>query len=151
MFESEPPARRAALLSREYVQAGNKAGWLGLFAEHAVIEDPIGVSPFDPSGEGHRGAQAREAFWDRFIAPCTIEIDVVDSFAAGREVANLVEITTVIPTGERRALQQKVFGVVTYRVDQAGMLLALRAYWDIDDPRNALSEIELEQGGGADR
>ena len=59
MFEDEHPARRASLLSREYVQTHNREGWLGLYAEDAIIEDPIGKSYIDPEGNGHRGPAAR--------------------------------------------------------------------------------------------
>ena len=97
MFENEHPARRAALLSREYVRSKDRAGWLGVYAEDAIIEDPIGVSMIDPEGKGHRGAAAREAFWDNFIAPANINIDILDSFAAGLEVANLLVLTSRRP------------------------------------------------------
>ncbi|MBP6682435.1 MAG: nuclear transport factor 2 family protein [Halioglobus sp.] len=145
MFENEHPARRAALLSREYVHTKNRAGWLGLYAEDAIIEDPIGVSMIDPEGKGHRGAAAREAFWDNFIAPANINIDIRDSFAAGLEVANLLVLTIRFDLGEGKALQQKVHGVFTYEVDEQGKLLALRGYWDTNDPRNQMAEINLAE------
>jgi len=141
MFETEHPARRAALLSREYVHSKNREGWLGLYAQDAIIQDPIGVSPIDPEGKGHRGQAAREAFWDNFIAPANINIDILDSYAAGNEVANHVIISVSIDMGEGKALQQKVHGVITYEVDEQGKLLALRAYWEIDDPRNQMTEV----------
>lgn len=141
MFETKHPARRAALLSREYVHSKNREGWLGLYAEDAIIQDPIGVSPIDPEGKGHRGQAAREAFWDNFIAPANINIDILDSYAAGSEVANHVIISVSIDMGEGKALQQKVHGVITYEVDDQGKLLALRAYWEIDDPRNQMTEV----------
>ena len=108
MFEDEHPARRAALLSREYVHSKNREGWLGLYAENAIIEDPIGVSVIDPAGKGHRGPAAREAFWDNFIAPANIHIDILDSYAAGNEVANHVVLTVTIELGEGKAMQQKL-------------------------------------------
>jgi hypothetical protein len=141
MFETEHPARRAALLSREYVHSKNREGWLGLYAQDAIIQDPIGVSPIDPEGKGHRGQAAREAFWENFIAPANINIDILDSYAAGNEVANHVIISVSIDMGEGKALQQKVHGVITYEVDEQGKLLALRAYWEIDDPRNQMTEV----------
>lgn len=30
----------------------------------AVVQDPIGPSPFDPAGDGHRGPEAMRAFWE---------------------------------------------------------------------------------------
>ena len=142
MFEDEHPARRAALLSREYVHSKNREGWLSLYAEDAIIEDPIGVSIIDPEGKGHRGAAAREAFWDNFIAPSNIHIDILDSYAAGNEVANHVILTMTIDTGEGKILQQKVHGVFTYQVNEEGKLLSLRGFWETDDPRNALVELD---------
>ena len=142
MFENEHPARRAALLSREYVQTHNREGWLGLYAEDAVIEDPIGRSPLDPEGKGHRGPAAREAFWDNFIAPARISIEIHHSYAAGNEVANHITITTEIPAGEEKLLLQRVTGIFTYHVDEAGKLKSLRGYWEIDDPANTLEEIQ---------
>lgn len=147
MFETEHPARRAGLLSREYVHSKNREGWLGLYAEDAIIEDPIGASPIDPEGKGHRGPAAREAFWDNFIAPADINIDILDSYAAGNEVANHVIISVKIELGEGKSLRQKVHGVITYLVDGEGKLLALRAYWEIDDPRNAMIEVDNSADG----
>ncbi|MEE4144591.1 MAG: nuclear transport factor 2 family protein [Halieaceae bacterium] len=149
MFEDEHPARRAALLSREYVHSKNREGWLGLYAENAIIEDPIGVSVIDPEGKGHRGPAAREAFWDNFIAPANIHIDILDSYAAGNEVANHVVLTVTIDLGEGKAMQQKVHGVFTYEVDSQGKLLALRGYWETADPRNQMVEISSDQAGSA--
>ena len=143
MFENEHPARRAALLSREYVQTHNKEGWLGLYAEDAIIEDPIGVSMIDPEGAGHRGPAAREAFWDNFIAPANISIEIHHSYAAGNEVANRITITTELPAGEGKKLVQLVTGIFTYHVNEEGKLLSLRGYWETDDPANSLTEVEV--------
>jgi steroid Delta-isomerase len=140
MFENEHPARRAALLSREYVHNKNKEAWLELYAHDGIIEDPIGPSPIDPEGKGHRGPAAREAFWDNFIAPANIHIDILDSYAAGNEVANHAVINVTMDAGPGRILQQKAHAVITYHVDTEGKLLSLRAYWEIDDPRNAMVE-----------
>ena len=149
MFENEHPARRAALLSREYVRTKNREGWLGLYADDAIIEDPIGVSHIDPEGKGHRGQAAREAFWDSFIAPANIDIVINHSYAAGNEVANHIEITIVIPAGDGKAIQQKVLGVFTYHVNDEGKLLSLRGYWDVNDPINALTEIPWDESQSA--
>ncbi|MBA6413438.1 nuclear transport factor 2 family protein [Parahaliea sp. F7430] len=145
MFDNEHPARRAALLSRQYVHEKNREGWLSLYAEDAIIEDPIGVSHIDPVGDGHRGPAAREAFWDNFIAPANINIEILESYAAGKEVANHVLLTVTVDSGEGKKIQQNIHGVFTYEVNDEGKLLALRGYWETDDPRNAMMEFD-EQG-----
>ena len=73
-----------------------------------------------------------------------IRIEILESFAAGNEVANLVTLTIAIDGGEGKTLQQKVHGVFTYHVDDAGKLLSLRGYWETDDPRNALMEVAAD-------
>jgi ketosteroid isomerase-like protein len=140
MFEDEHPARRASLLSREYVQTHNRDGWLGLYADDAIIEDPIGKSYIDPEGRGHRGAAAREAFYDNFIANSDISIEIHHSFAAGSECANHITITIRMES-EGKRYQQEVHGIFTYSVDEAGKLTAMRGYWDTEDPINALAEV----------
>ena len=49
-------ARELAEASMAAVEAGDREGWLALFDDDAVVEDPIGPSDFDPEGNGHRGA-----------------------------------------------------------------------------------------------
>src|SRR5690606_12302760 len=100
-------------------------------AEDAVVEDPIGVSPMDPTGEGHHGLAAIEAFYDSVIAPNSVRFVIERSHAAGNEVANVGTITTRMPDGT--VVHTDL--VITYRVDDAGKVLALRAYWVLDKLR----------------
>jgi hypothetical protein len=109
------------------VHRHDKQAWLSNFAEDAVVEDPIGASPLDPQGRGHRGRDAIAAFWDRQIGPNRISFDVRESFAAGSEVANVGSITIALPNGAVAVVN----GVFTYRVDEAGRVKALRAYWEL--------------------
>lgn len=145
MIELDParephPARRVSLLSRQYVHRHDKAGWLGLFAEDGVIEDPIGVSPLDPNGQGHRTPAAREAFWDRNIANSDIKITIHHSYAAGNEVANHVTLDIIVPIGNKKFRQQTT-GIFTYKVDDSGKLLALRGYWEFEESMKTLREV----------
>ena len=49
--------------------ARDKAAWVGLFEEDAVVEDPVGGFPaWDPTGEGQRGRAAIAKFYDTFAA-----------------------------------------------------------------------------------
>ncbi len=49
-----------------------------VFADDAIVEDPIGPSVFASEGVGHRGRGAIAAFWDKAIAPTT-KIELVFS------------------------------------------------------------------------
>ena len=55
-------------------------------------------------------------------------------------------ISVTVDLGDGKALQQKVHGVITYKVNEEGKLLALRAYWEIDDPRNQMVEVATGNG-----
>jgi ketosteroid isomerase-like protein len=120
------PARDAARASMRAVEAGDREGWLALFAVDACVEDPIGPSAFDPTGAGHRGPEAIAAFYDTVIASGRIEFSIRESYAGGSECANVGTITTTLPDGTRALVD----GVYTYRVDADGRIVALRAYWE---------------------
>ncbi len=109
------------------VQSGDRAAFLANFAENAVVEDPVGPSPLDPSGKGHRGHAAIGAFWDLIIGPGAVRLEIERVYACGDEVANVGTIYNVMPDGGGEIAAE---GVFVYRVDAAGKLISLKAYWD---------------------
>lgn len=135
---ADRPARRVAVASMTAIEAGDRDGWLALFTDDAVVQDPIGSSPLDPDGHGHRGREAIAAFYDNVIAAGRVSFDIRESYVAGDECANVGTITTAFPDGTRVAVE----GVYTYRTDGADRLVALRAYWEFDAAR-------VETPGGA--
>ena len=139
-MSEQHPAKRVSLLSREYVHSHNKAGWLGLFSEDAIIEDPIGVSPIDEAGKGHRGVAAIEAFWENNIANSDIKIVIHQSYAAGLECANIVTLNTILTFGGK-TYSQEVNGIFTYQVNEAEQLVALRGYWEVDEMMKTIKEV----------
>jgi len=126
-MNGDHPARIASQRSMDACHAKDKQAWIDNFADDAVIEDPIGKSPLDPEGKGHRGKEAIARFWDNQIAPNRVLFDIRESYAAGNEVANVGRITVVMPNGAVMI----VSGVFTYRVNDAGKLAAMRAYWEL--------------------
>jgi len=110
------------------VEAGDRDGWLALFTDDAVVEDPIGPSPLDPDGAGRRGKAAIAAFWDEIISIGDVRFTLRESYACGDECANVGRITTTLPDGNRSVVE----GVYTYRVDGDGRIVALRAFWEFD-------------------
>lgn len=125
---NEHPARLASQRSMQAVRAKTKQAWVDLFTDDAVIEDPVGVSPLDPEGKGHRGKGAIAAFWDANIEPNKIEFDIWHSYACGNEVANVGKITTMMPNG----MQAVAEGVFLYKVNAKGKLVSLRAFWEFE-------------------
>jgi ketosteroid isomerase-like protein len=125
---TEHPAHAAGRRSREAVTARDRAAWLEVFAEDAIVEDPIGPSAFDPDGKGHRGRDAISAFWDMTIANTDkIEFDFRDTFQCGNEEANVGRIVTTM-AGHQIIAE----GVFTYKVNAEGKMVALRAFWEMD-------------------
>jgi ketosteroid isomerase-like protein len=111
------------------VKAQDRAGWLALWADDGCVEDPVGTSWLDPTGQGHRGKAAIGAFFDATIATLEdVRFEIVDSFAAGDEVANVGTIHLSLPGGATARCE----GVFVYRVDAAGLLVSLRAFWEVD-------------------
>ena len=123
-------ARELGLRSRAAVHARDRDAWLDLFAHDALVQDPVGPSPFDPEGKGHHGRKAIEAFYDTVIAPTeAIEFEVFESYLCGDEVADVGIIRTTLAGGEHQAV---VHGVYVYRSNGTGKIASLRAYWEFD-------------------
>lgn len=136
--ETTHPARTASRRSMDAVTRGAKDEWLTLFAEDGVVEDPVGKSMFDPTGDGHRGRDAIAAFWDMTIANVErFEFDIRDSFAAGNEVANVGTITTYLPGGSRVDTE----GVFVYRVNEDGLIVSMRAFWEVERAMATLRQV----------
>ena len=121
------PVSIAGRRSREAAVARDKQAWLALFADDAIVEDPIGPSHFDPQGTGHRGKEAIAAFFDMAIAPSQLEFHFDKTYVCGDEEANVGHIV-IVSSGYRVVAE----GVFTYRVNTLGEIAALRAYWELD-------------------
>lgn len=139
MAESDHPAQRAALRSPQLVKEKNKAAWLELFADDAVIQDPVGPSPLDPSGLGHRGKEAISRFWD-MVNGGNFDYTIHRSFACGDECANWWTGINVLPDGTRFEVPM----VTTYKVNAEGKLVSLKAYWDF---AGVAADLERIAGG----
>lgn len=130
MIDEQLSARELGIRSRAAVHAKDRDAWLALFADDALVQDPVGPSPFDPAGKGHHGRQAIGAFYDTVIAPSeAITFEITESYLCGDEVADVGIIRTTLAGGTHQAV---VHGVYTYRSDGAGRIAALRTYWEFD-------------------
>ena len=137
MADETLTARELGIRSRAAVHARDRDTWLNLFADDAVVQDPIGPSPLDPEGKGHHGRDAIAAFYDTVIGPSeAIAFEITESYLCGDEVADVGIIRTTLAGGTHQAV---VRGVYTYRSNGAGKLASLRAFWEYD----ALELVEL--------
>jgi steroid delta-isomerase len=107
--------------------AGDREAWLALYAEDAVLEDPVGPSMWDAEGKGHRGKAALAAFWDRAIGPNRgLAFELRERYVGGNEVANVLTVRSALPDG-----QKIEFGMVTVmRSNEQGLIQSLRAFWN---------------------
>lgn len=123
------PARRASQSSNAIVAKGAKEEWLALFAPDATIEDPVGPSFLDPTGQGHRGTEEISKFWDVYVGMIKeFRFHITDSFANGPSCANVAKITTTLEDGSTMDIEC----ILIYTVDEAGLIKSLRAHWEPD-------------------
>lgn len=136
--DADHPARDAARRSYSLVAAGDLDAWLRLYADDAVIEDPVGPSMFDPEGKGHRGTDGIRAFWETAIAPVDrFHFTVHDSHANGATCANVATITTWFGDGTRVDTDL----VTVHEVGEDGRIVHMRAYWE---PERAMATARQE-------
>jgi steroid delta-isomerase len=121
--------RDLARRSQAAAGAKDREAWLGLFADDAVVEDPVGPSPLCPGGLGHRGAEAIAGFYDAVIGQVEkMHFEIERSYLCGDETADVGTIHLTMPGGHT----VQVHGVFTYRSNGAGQIAALRAFWEFD-------------------
>jgi steroid Delta-isomerase len=129
MSESTGPAgvARAAMAA---VQAGDRDIWLGLFADDARVEDPVGHLP------ALAGREALAQFWDQAIEPLgSVRFEVGREWEAGTEAMLLATVTVVAPNGVEVAYD----GTFNYTLDASGRIASLRAFWDLPAVASAMT------------
>ena len=135
-MKAKTKAQELGFLSRDYAVAKDKKNWLSLFADDAIVQDPIGVSPLDPEGEGHKGIDAIEKFYDTVIANGNIEFNILESIPCANECANYAQIVNVV--GDVK-IETKM--IVIYCINSSNKIQSLRAFWDYQNMENQLNEI----------
>ena len=129
-------AQELSFLSRDYAVAKDKENWLALFDKDALVQDPIGKSPLDPEGNGHKGIAAIEKFYDTVIANGNIEFTIVESIPCANECANYAQIVNLV--GDIK-IETKM--IVIYRINSNNKIESLRAFWDYQKMEKQLNEI----------
>ena len=122
----QTPARTASIKSMQLAMAGDAEGWLDLFADDAVIQDPYGPSPYDPEGKGHIGKEAIAKFCAAFIQPDRIRFEIRQTLDGGGACVN---VGTIIAKGQDGQIGWNEV-VNVYEVNEAGKITLLRSYWD---------------------
>ena len=109
----------------------DKQGWLDNFSEDAVFQDPVGVSLLDETGDGHKGKQAIEEFWDKNIASSSLVFNIQHSYApnGSNECCNVGQIITRV---EQSKVTTITNGCFIYKVNDSGKVVSLRAFYDFN-------------------
>jgi SnoaL-like domain len=122
---TEHDATRADMLAaveRSPVAAAarDRGAWVGVFAQDAQIEDPIGSRP-------HRGADEIARFYDTFIGPREITFHRDVDLIVGTTVVRDMDLELkMAPT-----LIMRVPAYLRYDVDRGGNIIALQALWEL--------------------
>ncbi len=107
-------------------KARDRDGWLALFEDDAVVQDPVGSSRTDPSWQGHRGIDAIGKFHDSVISGVeTFDYTIERSYTGGDEVALVVNFQITSAGG---TVDMDVVNI--YRRSSNGKLASLRSFWD---------------------
>jgi len=110
-------------------EAKDRDGWLGLFADDAVVEDPVGPSFVDAEGKGQHGKEAITAFYDNVVSQSeSLKFTIRQTIECGNEVVNIGELRITLPGNQ--------VGIVPlvniYKVNAEGKLVSLRSFWEQD-------------------
>jgi steroid delta-isomerase len=120
-------ARDLSIASLSAIKAGDKQGWLDLFEEDGLVQDPVGVSRMDPAGEGHKGKAKIAAFYDLFKQTMkSLDFTIHHSALGGDEVA--VYATLHISTYDGQKFDTPVLNV--YKRSPSGKIQSLRSFWE---------------------
>jgi ketosteroid isomerase-like protein len=116
---SGPTARELAERSLRLTQEGDRDGWLALFTDDAVVEDPVGA-------DAHRGKAAITSFRDTVISTMDrFEYEIERCYECGDEAAAVV---TFHITSGGHTMHMDVVNI--YRRSPDGRLASLRSFWD---------------------
>ncbi|MGB5682017.1 MAG: nuclear transport factor 2 family protein [Polyangiales bacterium] len=143
---STAPTREALLrtaeASPEIAGRHDKDAWLALYADDAVLEDPVGTPASHKGRRPGRMGDELGRFYEAFIAPSGIEMVARRDIVSDMHVFRAVDIhTTNLSTG----LKMKVPANLLYEIVPRGDGLAIRgmqAHWEL----NRMSRMLMAEG-----
>jgi len=132
----------AAKASPELAGQHDKERWLALYADDAVLEDPVGTPASHKGRRQGRLGDELGRFYEAFIAASEIEMVVRQDIVSDMHVFRAVDIhTTNLKTG----LKMKVPANLLYEIVPRDSGLAIRrmqAHWEL----NRMSRVLMSQG-----
>ena len=138
--QSDHLAIQANMDSIRFASQGNKEAWLDLYADDATVQDPVGVSPFDSTGDGHIGKEAIAKFWDDVIGPSNVSITVHKRIASG-DRACAVHQSAVNEMGDD--IKTEVDMMAVYELNEQGKIQRMSAFWSWAAMEDQLKKMGL--------
>ncbi len=132
------PAIQANMQSIKLASEGNKEAWLDLYADDAIVQDPVGVSPFDATGEGHKGKAAIETFWDNVIGPSNLTLVAHKRIPSG-ERACAVHQTAINDMGNGNKTEVDMIAI--YELNDEGKIARMSAFWSWAEMEEQLKKL----------
>jgi steroid Delta-isomerase len=132
------PAIQANINSIKHAMAKDKDAWLALYRDDAVLRDPVGVSPLDPTGKGHHGKAAIAKFYDMIIANSNLTMIPGKRIASGASSC-AVPMKAINDLGG--GIKTEVDMIAIYEVDEQGLIISMSAYWDWDVMQAQLKKL----------
>jgi len=119
------------------LSARDKDGWLALWSEDAILEDPVGTPPF----EGKDALRTR--FWKMIeaITPMHLWLEREPVICGDNAIAVL---WGVVSPGGRLSRVGPIYD--HFRFDEAGKFVSMRAFWTYD-PAHLPSFMTPEAAG----
>lgn len=115
------------ITSLSAVKARDREGWLALFADDAVVEDPVGACEWDPEGKGQRGKAAIAAFYDMFNGfQESFDFEIHHQEPRGNEVAVFVTMHITMKDGTKASTK----AINIYKQAPDGSVQSLRSFWN---------------------
>ncbi len=109
------------------VKAGDREGWLALFADDAIVEDPVGPCAWDPEGKGQRGKAAIAAFYDMFKDfQESFDFEIHHQEPRANEVAVFVTMYITMKDGTKSSTK----AINIYKQGSDGRIQSLRSFWN---------------------
>jgi len=133
---------RAAKASPELAGQHDKERWLALYADDAVLEDPVGTRASHKGRRQGRLGDELGRFYEAFIAASGIEMVARQDIVSDMHVFRAVDILT---TNLKTGLKMRVPANLLYEIVPRDGGLAIRrmqAHWEL----NRMSRVLMSQG-----
>ena len=133
---------RAAMASPELAGQHDKEGWLALYADDAILEDPVGTPASHKGRRQGRLGDELGRFYEAFIAASAIEMVVRQDIVSDMHVFRAVDIyTTSLKTGLKMKIPANLLYEIVSR-DGGLAIKRMQAHWEL----NRMSRILMGKG-----